>query len=291
MSDRRDDVRKVPASAGAQWLLGGLALLRKAPLGLGLLGLLYGVLALVAQMSAQRNLSLFMLLQLALFIIGPLLVGGMIYAAREVDRGGRAVPGHFLQGLRDGKFLRLLATLLPQLCAVVLIMLLLVAIVGPTRMMQLATAVESMRGQAKPDPSLFPAIGFARIMLWIALTLVIGIMAGFFTFVGLPEIMLTRSGAWPAMLRSFRVCLRNLPAMIVFFVLFVIAIFAFYFVLLLLGVVVKLIAGAVAMQAVVQLLLMAGMMPVIAGAVYVAWQQMLGSEDTHGIVPASGFEA
>src|SRR3546814_12288570 len=57
------DARKVPASAGAEWLLGGFGLLRKAPLGLGLLGALYGVLALVMGMSAQRSVGLFMVLE------------------------------------------------------------------------------------------------------------------------------------------------------------------------------------------------------------------------------------
>ena len=37
-------INKVPANAGAEWLLRGFALLRKAPMALGTLGLIWGCL-------------------------------------------------------------------------------------------------------------------------------------------------------------------------------------------------------------------------------------------------------
>ena len=286
-----NDIRKVSASAGAEWLLGGFALLRKAPLGLGVLGVLYGVISLVVGLSVQYGMSLFVLLEIVLMLLGPVLIGGMIHAAREVDRGNKAVPGHLLQGVRDGKLPRLLATLLPQIGAFVLIVLLLAILVGPSELTKLASAVEKMQGQAQPDPSLFAGFPIGRLMLWLLLAFVIGILASFFTFVGIPEIMLTDSGALPAMKRSFRACLRNLPAMIVFFIVTIIAVLALYFVLLLVALVVKAIAGAMAMQVVLQLLLMGVLLPVVTGAMYVAWQQMLGGESATTAPVVSGFEA
>lgn len=286
-----DEGRRLPASAGAEWLLGGLALLRKSPFGLGLLGLLYGVLSLGVGMSAQHNLTLFMVLEVATVLVGPLLIGGMIYAAREVDRGHAAVPGHLLQGVHDRKVPRLLATLLPQVGALVLIMLLLGLIVGPSELSQMATALEKMQGQATPDPALVSAMPFGKLALWLLLAIMIGILAGFFTFVGLPQIMFTQDSALHAMGRSFRACLRNLPALVVFFVLAIIAVVAFYFVLLLVGLVFKLVAGPAAMQVAMQLLVMAVMLPVITGAMYVAWRQMLGSEGAIAATATSGFEA
>ncbi|MGH8075431.1 MAG: BPSS1780 family membrane protein, partial [Lysobacter sp.] len=120
-----NDIRKVPFGAGAEWLLGGIALLRKAPLALGLLGLIWGGLSALATASGQLWLSL--LLALA----GPLLFGGILYAAREVDHGRSATPAHLIQGMRDGKLPRLLAMLLPQVAALLLMGLLMVVIVGP----------------------------------------------------------------------------------------------------------------------------------------------------------------
>lgn len=56
------DIRKVPASAGAEWLLGGFGLLRRSPLGLGLLGVIYGAIALLLPWSMSVNMTLFMAL-------------------------------------------------------------------------------------------------------------------------------------------------------------------------------------------------------------------------------------
>jgi hypothetical protein len=285
------EIRKLSASAGAEWLLGGFGLLRKAPLSFSLLGAIYGALTLLVGMSVQGGFTLFMLLELAVVLLGPILVGGMVYAAREVDEGRSAQPQHLLQGLRDGHWPRLLATLLPQLAAMLLIVLLLAVLVGPHALAQMAEAVEKAQGQAKPDPALFAAIPFGRIALWLLLTMVIGILSGFFTFIGLPEIALTANGAWEAMLRSFRACLRNLPAMIVFFILTAIAVFAFYFVLLLVGLLVRVVAGDMAMQVVLQVLLMAVMMPVMTGAMYFAWKQMAGGSATTVAAPADRLQA
>jgi hypothetical protein len=57
--------------------------------------------------------------------------------------------------------------------------------------------------------------------------------------------------------------------------------------------VVKLAAGTTAMEVVVQLLAMAVFMPLVTGAMYFAWKQMLaGGSDAAAAVPAAtGFEA
>ncbi|MCJ0826376.1 hypothetical protein MQC88_10505 [Luteimonas sp. 50] len=287
-----NDVRKVPASAGAEWLLGGFGLLRKAPLGLGLLGSLYGVLALLMGMSAQRDMGVFMLLELALVLAGPLLLGGFVYAARSVDAGGRAEPGQLLQGVRSGRTTRLLATLLPQMLALLLCALLLVLLVGPAALAQIAQAMEQAGAQAKPDPALFASLPLGRLMLWFLLVLVVGVVASFFTFVATPEIMFTDSSALAAMQRSFRACVRNLPALVVFLVLLVIAVIAIYIAIMLVGLVARLALGEMAMQVVVQVLAMAVFMPVVTGAMYFAWKQMLSAGDTAAVAaPATGFEA
>lgn len=287
------DIRKIPASAGAEWLMGGLALLRKAPLGLGVLGMLYGLFSLVVGMSAQHDMSLFLVLELVALAIGPLLIGGMVHAAHEVDRDNPAVPGHLLQGIRDGKAPRLWATLLPQIGAAVLIVLLLLALVGPGELTRLFSAMEKMQGQTQPDPSLFAGFPAGRLFLWLLLSLVIGILSSFFTFVGVPEIMLSDSGAMAAMGRSFRACLQNLPAMIVFFIVTIIAVLALSFALGLVSLLIGLVAGERVAQVIMQLLMMAVLLPVITGAMYVAWKQMLGSGDSTArmTTTTTGFEA
>jgi hypothetical protein len=95
------------------------------------------------------------------------------------------------------------------------------------------------------------------------------------------------------MKRSFRACVRNLSAFIVFLVLTVIAVIALYVAIMIVGIVVKLAAGTTAMEVVVQLLAMAVFMPLVTGAMYFAWKQMLagGSDAAVAAPAATGFEA
>ncbi|GAB6196843.1 BPSS1780 family membrane protein [Lysobacter xanthus] len=285
-------IRKLPAGAGAEWLIGGLTLLRRSPMGLGTLGLVFGLLGLLANLSLQSSPDVAMVLQLVFIVLGPLLLAGMVYAAREVDAGRPATPGHLLRGLQDGKAGRLLATLLPQVVAVVLLVVLLYVLIGPSEIESMAATLEKLQGQAKPDPSLVATLPVRRILLWLAIAVAVGILTGFFTFTALPEMMFTDRGAFAAMGTSFQACLRNLPAMLVFFLLTAIAAVALQILVLLLAAVIGAIAGQFAMQVVVQLVTMAVLMPVITGAMYVAWKQMHGDAGT-GVAPPAfhGIEA
>jgi hypothetical protein len=286
-----NDVRKVPASAGAEWLLGGFRLLRQAPFGLASLGAIYGVIALLVPLSVQVNTTLFLFLELLLVMLGPVLTGGMIYAAHCVDGGGRALPAHLLQGLRDGKAPRLLATLIPQLLAVLVCALLLVLLIGGESLAQMAQAVQTMQNQAHPDPALVSGLPIGRLLLWMLLALCIGVVTSFFTFMAVPEIMLTDSRAWDAMRRSFRACIRNLPALAVFLVLAVISVLAIYFAVILVAAALRMLLGEWAMQVMTQLLATAVLMPVLTGAMYFAWKQMFAGGGTIAAPTLGGFEA
>ena len=273
------DVRKVRPSAGAEWLLGGFALLRRSPFGLGLLGAIFGLIAVVLAMFAMSSPALVMIQQLVMALLGPLLVAGMIWAAREVDQGRSANPSHLLRGIQDGKTGRLWATLLPQIAAGVVAVLLLMLMIGPTHLQALVAAAEQAQGQTQPDPSLFAGLPLGRLFLWLLLVLAIGIIAGFFTFTAIPDMMFRNVGALDAMKRSFRACVVNLPALIVFFVLLVIAAVCLSIAAQIVGFVVKLVAGETAMLFVVQILLMAVLLPVVTGAMYYAWKQLVAGED------------
>ena len=287
-----NDIRKVPASAGAEWLLGGFGLLRKAPLGLGLLGVLYGLLALLVAASVRLGTGAFMLLELAMVLAGPLLMGGIAWAVRDVDQGGRAEPSDLLQGFRGGRAGRLLLTLLPNIGAVLVCLVILYAMIGGEALTQVVTALErASAAGGNPDPDVFTGFPFDRFALWLLLSLVIGITAGFFTFVAIPEIMFTGHSAFTAMGRSFRACVRNLPAFLVMLVLLVIAVVAVYIAVMIVGAIVNLVAGQNAMQVVVQLLSTAILMPVAMGTVYTAWKQMLPARDAPVETPLAGFEA
>ncbi|MDB6164116.1 MAG: hypothetical protein JWL98_1548 [Xanthomonadaceae bacterium] len=285
------DVLKVPASAGAEWLLGGFRLLRKAPAGLAAFGAIYGAIALLVPLSMQVSTTLFLLLELLLVIAGPILTGGMIHAAQSVDRGGRALPAHLLQGVREGKTARLLATLIPQLLAVLLCALLLILMIGSESLAQIGQAFATMQNQAQPDPALLSGLPVGRLALWMLLALCIGVVTSFMTLLAVPEIMLTDSHAWDAMRRSFHACVRNVPALVVFIVLTIIAVLAIYIAVMIVAVALRLVAGEWAMQVASQLLATAVLMPVLTGAMYMAWKQMLAGGTTLAAPERGGFEA
>ena len=68
-----DTIRKLPASDGAEWLLGGFALLRRAPLALGALGALWGLLASLVMTVGLAVPALATILQLLVALAGQLL--------------------------------------------------------------------------------------------------------------------------------------------------------------------------------------------------------------------------
>ena len=280
-----DGIRKVRAGAGAEWLMGGIALLRKAPLQLGLLGLIWGGLSALGSLGGQVWLSL--LLALA----GPVLFGGVVYAAREVDQDRPANPAHLVQGMRDGKLLRLLAMLLPQIAALVVMGVLLVAMIGPEQLQHTTQVLAQL--QTNPDPALAETLPTGRLLLWMLAVLVVGVISGFFTFVAIPEVMFTDRGAFAAMKLSLRTCLRNLGALVVLVVLMMIAVIALSLVLQLLALVLAFALGAQAATFATQLLLMAMLLPVMGGAVYLAWRQTVGDAPSAAVppAPARGIEA
>ena len=103
---------KLRAGAGAEWLLGGFGLLKKQPLALGLVGLVFAIVSLLPLLFAAVPM-LSLLGQLVLLVLTPILFGGMVHAVREVDQGRPAHPGQLLQGVREGKAMALVAQLLP----------------------------------------------------------------------------------------------------------------------------------------------------------------------------------
>jgi len=292
-------INKVPASAGAEWLLGGFALLRKAPLALGLLGLIWGLLSLLGVQLMTVNASLGMLLQLALGIVGPLLFAGLLWAVREVDEGRTAQPAHLFHFVRSEQTGSVLATLLPQLAAVLVLGLLLVLMIGPAELQKLGEVMTTLQATAQaggqPDPELMRSLPVGRLFLWMLMLFAVVIAVSLFTFVAVPDIVFSGRGGFEAMRNSFRACLHNLSAMVVFYLLLFVALFAISFGVQLLSMTVQLFAGQTAAIWLSNLLMMGVLMPLLAGSVYHAWRQMLGATEavttTEIAAPATHFEA
>lgn len=272
---------KLKAGAGAEWLLGGFGLLKKQPLALLLVGLVYAIISLVPVLFAAVPV-LSMLAQLALVVMTPVLFGGMVYAVREVDQGRAAQPGHLLQGIREGRAVALVAQLLPQVLAGLLVLVLLLVIVGPTPLQNMMLAIEQTQQGQSADAAVFDAFPAGAFALWMLVALVVGVLAYAFTFLFPAQVMFDGTRPLEAMKRSFRACMGNPGAFIVFLVLFVLVAIGITFGAQIVGLIVGIVAGPVAASIAAQLLMMAVLMPVLMGAVYFAWRQLIGGAAQDG---------
>lgn len=279
-----EQLRKLPASAGAEWVLGGFGLLKRSPLGLGALGALWGLLASLVVALGLAVPSLAAVLQLLVAVAGPLLFAGLVWAVREVDQGRAPQPLHLLAGVREQRVPQLLATLLPQLVAGLVLGIGLLVLVGSQQLQHMAQVSEQFNTMAQagqqPSPeqvqALVAGLPSGRILLWLLLVLVAAVAVALTVFVSVPRILFDRRDGIPAMGDSLRACLHNLPAVLLFFAMVLVSFFATYFIVFVIAALVQLLLGVAVAMLVGQLLMMAVMMPMLAGATYTAWMQVFG---------------
>ena len=283
------EIRKLPASAGAEWLLTGFGLLRKAPHTLGLLGVLWGLAALLVMALSMLHPVLATIGQFLLALAGPVFFGGLVWAVREVDEGRPARPQHLLQGLHDGRAPHLLVALLPQLAAGLLLGGLLLLLLGSSGLQQLGEVMarlnEISQSGEQPDPQVIEALVASlpagRILLWLLLLVLTFAAMALALFTLSPQVMFQHRNGLLALRESLRGATRNLLPMLVFFVLSFVAVFAIYFIVMVVAMIAQLVGGQTLALLVAQLLLMAVVMPVMAGAVYAAWKQMFTVDVQH----------
>ncbi len=279
------EIRKVRASAGAEWLLGAFRLLGKSPLGFGLLALTYAGLSFVLILTMQSAPAVGGALQVVFFMIGPLLIAGMIFAAHEVDEGREASPAHLLAAIRTGKASRVISTLVPQIFLLLVCLALLYLIVGPANVEKLMEFSVKVQAEAQANGTIDPEhmtklmgdLPVGRLFLWIVAVLAIGFVAIFFTLTILPDMMFTEVKLIEAMRRSYRACTQNLLAMLLFLIMGFVVMFAFSVGLGILGALAGLVGGDTALL-LVNAIGNGVFVAFLAAAMYFAWKQMLGGD-------------
>lgn len=293
-------INKVPASAGAEWLLAGFALLRKAPFALARLPILWGLAStmLVTLAALTGTVAALYVVQFLLILAGPLFFGAMIFAVREVDEGRPALPSQLLQPIRDGHASALVATLLPQVAAAVVLGVLLFAMIGTDQLEHLMDVFAKMQAitaaGGEPDPSLVADLPAFRLLLWLMLVAVTFLAIKWMTFIAAPQIMFSGADAVTAMRNSLRACAHNWTAMLVFYLLAGITLFAVTFGSLIVASLVQIFAGPMVGAILWQLILLSVLTPVLSGAMYAAWRQLLpssASAGTRAVPPTTHFEA
>jgi hypothetical protein len=279
------EIRKVPASAGAEWLLGAFRLLGKSPLGFGLLALVYAGLSFVLVLAMRTAPTVGGALQIVFFVIGPLLIAGMIFAAHEVDEGRNASPAHLLAAIRTGKAGRVISTLVPQVVLLLACFALLYVIVGQDNVEKLMALSVKLQTEAQTkgtiDPNLMASLlrdlPMGRLFLWCIAVFAIGFAAIFFTLTIVPDMMFTDVRLLEAMKRSYRACTQNLLALLLFLVMGFVVMMAFSVALGIVSALVGLIGGDLAMLF-INAIGNGVFVAFFAGAMYFAWKQMLGGD-------------
>ncbi|ALA84412.1 TPA: BPSS1780 family membrane protein [Stenotrophomonas maltophilia] len=277
------EIRKLPASAGAQWLLDTFSLYRRAPLQLARIGLTWLLVSwVVTLLSTLIPGAAGMAVQLMTLAISPIMFGGMLYAVGEIDEGRPGLASHLLQPIRDHRVSHLLVPLAIQVLAVLLLGALLFMMIGRegfTAFSEVMTKMEEISRsgqQIKPDDAaaLVANLPAKRIALWMLLVFLSAVALSLAMFTQPALVVFDKQSGMHALRLSLQGCIENIGAMIVFAVLGLIAAFCMYILFVIVIQIAMLIGGPLAAAFIAQLVLTTVLMPLYVGAVYAAWKQM-----------------
>jgi len=280
-------LRKVPARAGLQWVLGSLLLLRCAPLALGKLGAMWA-LAMMLVLTISANIHALAAVGPYLLLLAvPLFMGGLLWAVREVDYGRTPHPFHLLAGVYGERPIHLLMFLFPQFMATLLSVAVLLLVLGVEGIQQMALAL----GQLGPLPvfdatfepsqlqALLTPLPYGTLLLWLSWGGLVFIMLLLILWVMLPLVMFENINGIRALRYSLYACGYNLGAMGVCALSLCTAMGVVY---MLLMQAVQMLAGVLGAELAVllaRLVMIAVLMPLVAGAMYAAWKHMLAPDN------------
>ncbi|WP_312707772.1 BPSS1780 family membrane protein [Stenotrophomonas sp.] len=277
------EIRKLPASAGAQWLLDTFSLYRRAPLQLARIGLTWMLVSwVVTLLSTLIPGAAGLAVQLMTLAISPIMFGGMLYAVGEIDEGRPGLATHLLQPIRDHRVSHLLVPLAIQVLAVLMLGVLLYLMIGREGFAAFSEVMKRMEEigqsgqQISPDDAaaLVANLPAKRIALWMLLVFVTAIALTLAMFTQPALVVFDRQSGMHALRLSLQGCVENLGAMVVFALLSVIALFCGYIAFVIVIQLAMLIGGPLAAAFIAQLVLTTVLMPLYVGAVYAAWKQM-----------------
>jgi len=279
-------LRKVPARAGVQWVLGSLLLLRCAPLALGKLGAMWA-LATMLVLTISTNIHAFASVGPYLILLAvPLFMGGLLWAVREVDYGRTPQPFHLLAGVYGERPIHLLMFLFPQFMASLLsigVLLLVLGVEGIQQMTQaiiLLGPVPAFNGTFEPSQvqALLTPLPFGSLLLWLAWGGLIFVMLMLILWVMLPLVMFENING----LRALRYSLKPIDSAIWCAGAWG-SIYPFSGIDNVKSAVeAQMLAGVLGVELAVllaRLVLIAVLMPLVAGAMYAAWKHMLAPDD------------
>lgn len=270
-------MNKVPASAGAQWILDAFAAFRAHPLPYLLVAVVYAAGVLVATMLLKSAPALGMLLLLVLTLMQPVFLAALLLGAHDAHEG--RVPGNDL--LRrvpaTGKLGQLLLTLLPQIIAGILSGILLYVMVGAANLEKTLQVMEAIQADPQSQAELMKQLPLAAFGRWAMTSLILGIVSAMFAFLAIPQILFNGRRAMEALGDSFKAVTGNLGAAILGFAFFVITVMAILFAFIIVSGLVSLMVGRDTADLVGSFLQILVLLPLQGLITYAAWRSIFGA--------------
>ncbi len=280
------DFRSAPAGRGLAWFQNAIRMLDKNPRGLTTVTLAYVLLGQVPNLlHAIPNLSL--ALSVLLLLLGPALLGGVLFAIGEADAGRPVLVMQLFEGLRrPGARGSLLL-----LGVLVLFALLLLGIAAQRILGADNLAVLTQIAEQKLTPQNAPMEQLAGPLLR---TLMVAAVIGFVLLSGLffavPRVMFDGRRALSAFIESFAACAANVLSLTVYGLLLVAASMAVGVVILIVAAVFSLFGkiGALLIVPVV-IAVYSVVLLVSASGNYLAWREVFGHADSGIPSPHEGI--
>lgn len=294
--------RAVGATASIDWLRRALNLGRDNPKAIfgGALLLLVAIIALAVAMvvvlvavgmgakpggAVASGVS--MLVGLVITALMAALIAGYLRLVDAVERGRTARAGDVFSVLGEPPVAaRAVLFMVVLMLAQNLLLALLIGLLAPDIGRWYLHSLQGPMAGA-PAPALPDGFSLALLVMWVVGLLFYGVQA-----VGFGQIALRGRGVGAALADGVRGTLRNLPALLLLFVLAVLAAIALAIVLvlamLLAGVLAKLVGGWVVAAIAVPLYLafVVGLMVVMFGVMYFAWRDICGDGGNAQPLPA-----
>ncbi|MGA8278405.1 MAG: BPSS1780 family membrane protein [Rhodanobacteraceae bacterium] len=251
-------VHKVTAESGIKWLTSGVSLVLSKPAVFLVMGLILAAINIVPVLGG-----------LALAILGPALLGGMVFATREHSLGRSTDVGQLFRAFQEpGKIGPMLLLCLPGIVGGFVLLILFLVFAASALVGGGLTALENGSGA-----NFLGALGGgALIFLLIALIVVLAMYA--LQFFAIPRVMLDSIEPFAAMRESFGACRTNASAFILLCAVMLIAFVVLGFILLFIPLI-----GWLA--------LMTAGWAVTGGAMYFAYTQVFGSAPAPQPSPAA----
>ena len=236
--------RTVDLSRGIQWLVEAVQLVMKAPAVFLVQALILAILAIIPIIG-----------QLAMLVLGPALLAGMVWSMREADRGGEPTIGQLFEGFNQpGKIGALIALCLPAIAGGVILFVLGFLFLGG-----------ALLGAAMGGGDAAAAFGLGGgMLLWLVLCLLVALAIYSLVVFAIPRVMFDGQEPFAAMKESLAASLANIGPLLVFSLVFFIG-----------GLITMLVLSIIPILGTIVAYLILN--AVVAGAIYVAYKDVWGT--------------